>query len=512
MRFLTLEDGNLRLTSYYGDFPPYAILSHTWGTNEEEVTFKDLWDGSAQKKKGYRKIEFCARQAAADGLSHFWIDTCCIDKSNSTELSEALNSMFRWYRDAAKCYVYMSDVTIGDNSADDSVESEEPREELAQSAWEPAFRQSRWFTRSWTLQELLAPKSVEFFTSDGHRLGDKQSLDDEIQEVTDIAAAALRGGDLMSFTVEERMSWASRRQATRDEDHAYALLGIFDVYMPPIYGEGRRHALRRLRKEIEEYEREEARYTSSDKKPEQRSQLKVHDQLDSNEMLISPNGRFTFENQDDGNFVLYDMHQGRLPLWASDTCGAGGNRTIVMQDDGNLVQMFVWNRWPIWSTETGGRGNGSSVLVLQDDGNAVILSDGQQIWQTDTKQRSIVEETKPLRAGESLEQAHALYSENKRFCLVMQEDCNLVLYDRHENHRVMWASNTVRELVKLPLLQLGTDGILVISDRGYEQWKSDNTGEGNENSILVVQDDGNVVIYTGDDRQEAIWDTGTWLD
>lgn len=247
MRFLTLDgDDDLRLTTYYGDpLPPYAILSHTWGSNEDEVTFQDLRDGTAPARApGYRKIRFCARQAAADGLKHFWIDTCCIDKSNSTELSEALNSMFRWYRGAQRCYVYMADVCVGGGG-------EDLEERLARSGWEEAFRQSRWFTRSWTLQELLAPQSVEFFDVEGCRLGDKRSLETQVQEITEISAAALQGGDLMGFSIEERMSWANHRQATRDEDHAYALLGIFDVYMPPIYGEGRRHALRRLRKEIE---------------------------------------------------------------------------------------------------------------------------------------------------------------------------------------------------------------------------------------------------------------------
>lgn len=226
-------------------------------------------------------------------------------------------------------------------------------------------------------------------------------------------------------------------------------------------------------------------------------------------MLTSSNGRFTFENQGDGNFVIYDLHQGRFPLWASDTMGGGGDRVIVMQGDGNLVMMFAWNKWAIWSTETAGRGNESSVLVLQDDGNAVIFSDGKEIWQTGTAQKPIIEQTRRLRVGDTLEQAHALCSENERFCLVMQEDCNLVLYDKQENFKVLWASHTVRNLAKSPVLRLDPNGTLVLSDQGYDQWRSDNTGEGDETSYLVVQDDGNVVIYCGDD--DAIWDTGTWL-
>ncbi|KAH8742535.1 heterokaryon incompatibility protein-domain-containing protein [Diaporthe sp. PMI_573] len=119
----------------------YAILSHTWGDDDEEVTFKDFTDGSGNTKAGYRKICFCGEQAARDGLRHFWVDTCCIDKSNSTELQEAINSMFRWYWDAAKCYVYLSDVSTNVHN----------QVELSLQLWESDFRKSRWFTRGWTL-------------------------------------------------------------------------------------------------------------------------------------------------------------------------------------------------------------------------------------------------------------------------------------------------------------------------------------------------------------------------
>jgi heterokaryon incompatibility protein (HET) len=136
------------------DIPRYAILSHTWGAYMEEVSFKDMMDGTGQSKPGYDKIRFCGEQARRDGLQYFWIDTCCIDKSNSTELQEAINSMFRWYRDAAKCYVYLADVSRPALDADIT---------SSQLPWEMSFRKSRWFTRGWTLQELVSPASVEFF-------------------------------------------------------------------------------------------------------------------------------------------------------------------------------------------------------------------------------------------------------------------------------------------------------------------------------------------------------------
>jgi len=186
-----------------------AILSHTWGADDEEVTFIDLAEGAGKNKTGYGKIQFCGEQAASDDLRYFWMDTCCIDKSNNTELSEAITSMFRWYRDAAKCYVYLSDVSIGSSSEND---------QFSQSKWESAFRESRWFTRGWTLQELIAPASVEFFSREGERLGDKKSLERQIHEITEIPVQALQGSSLSDFSVKERMTWAEKRKTKRKED------------------------------------------------------------------------------------------------------------------------------------------------------------------------------------------------------------------------------------------------------------------------------------------------------
>ncbi|RYO93045.1 hypothetical protein DL762_001308 [Monosporascus cannonballus] len=218
MRLLKCSDGQFKLTNdLVHDIPSYAILSHTWGPDTEEVTFRDLVDDTGKDKIGYEKIKFCAEQAKRDGLQYFWVDTCCIDKSNNTELSRAINSMFRWYQNAARCYVYMSGISAtGYESSQQSG-----------LAWESAFRAHRWFTRGWTLQELLAPTSVEFFTQDGRRLGDKKSLEQQIHEITGIAVPALRGSDLSQFDVEERFKWAEARQTTHEEDWAYCLLGIF---------------------------------------------------------------------------------------------------------------------------------------------------------------------------------------------------------------------------------------------------------------------------------------------
>jgi len=228
------------------DAPTYAILSHTWlANNNEEVSFQDVEAGTdnGKSKARWEKIQFCADKAAADGLRYFWIDTCCIDKKNAVELQEAINSMFRWYQNASKCYVYLSDVSSGKWKAYDQ-SSEFP--------WDTTFRLSRWFTRGWTLQELLAPRSVEFFSREHERLGDKRTLERQIHEVTNIAIPALRGNRLSQFGVDERLSWAKNRQTTREEDKAYSMLGIFDIQMPLLYGEGEEKALKRLRREIGE--------------------------------------------------------------------------------------------------------------------------------------------------------------------------------------------------------------------------------------------------------------------
>jgi hypothetical protein len=236
--------GELSLTKdfVHDNIPEYAILSHTWGADTEEVTFRDLVDDTGKSKAGYGKIRFCGEQAKRDSLQYFWVDTCCIDKSNSVELQEAINSMFRWYRNAAKCYVYLSDV---------SITKQKVSNQFSELTWESAFRASRWFTRGWTLQELLAPSSVEFFSQEGERLGDKRTLERQVHEITGIAVSALQGAPLSQFRVDERLSWAENRQTTRKEDKAYSLLGIFDVYMPLIYGEGGENALIRLREQID---------------------------------------------------------------------------------------------------------------------------------------------------------------------------------------------------------------------------------------------------------------------
>jgi ankyrin repeat protein len=278
MRLLRLEDDSFSLVEYLrsDEIPPYAILSHTWGSDHEEVTFRDLTehDITAKAKAGYRKLAFCASQAARDDLRYFWVDTCCINKSDAAELQEAINSMFRWYQNATRCYVYLSDVSKDPSTSDDRSQR-----------WKPEFRRSKWFTRGWTLQELIAPKSVEFFSKEETLLGNKNSLEKTIQEISGVAVHAIRGDTLSQFSEEEILSWVANRQTKREEDIVYCLLGFFGVFMPLIYGEGYQNALERLQEQV----RKKSGHIEQSLQTEQRHMLKdslQFDQIDARHMTI----------------------------------------------------------------------------------------------------------------------------------------------------------------------------------------------------------------------------------
>lgn len=232
------------------DIPLYAILSHTWGPDGEEITYENLMDKNSsnldkvKQKTSFKKLEFCADQAERDDLSYFWIDTCCIKKSSDAELSEAIRSMFEWYANAIECYVFLSDV---------------PNPKDPTSTTESSFDSSRWFIRGWKLQELIAPKSITFFSRTGEPLGNKISKLQQLHKITGIATKALKQEPMDRFSVAERKSWAKKRKTTWGEDAAYCLLGIFGIHMPIMYGERRDSAMARLNKHI----RQKARIMSS---------------------------------------------------------------------------------------------------------------------------------------------------------------------------------------------------------------------------------------------------------
>ncbi|KAM7198365.1 HET domain containing protein [Rhypophila sp. PSN 637] len=242
MRLISTD--NLTLREFPDDYSgPYAILSHTW--EHGEISYQAMqaaspaspWQGAAIKKKpGYQKICNFARVAAADGFEYMWVDTCCIDKSSSAELSEAINSMFRWYKKATRCYVYLADVPLENRVL-------KPHAGPLPGVW------SRWYTRGWTLQELIAPKDLVFYYSDWSPAFKKATELKLLSKITGIPRSVLETGDCSSISVADKMRWAANRTTTRAEDMAYCLLGIFDVNMPLLYGEAEK-AFLRLQEEI----------------------------------------------------------------------------------------------------------------------------------------------------------------------------------------------------------------------------------------------------------------------
>lgn len=227
------------------EIPRYAILSHTW--EKEEVTFKEFTATKHRRKKeawryknGAQKILRLCKEALAYGLQYAWVDTCCIDKCSSSELTEAINSMFRWYQSCVYCYVYLSD--FDSKSGDLSTN----------------FTNSRWFTRGWTLQEMIAPPVVRFYdcnwqyygSINEYRVHSDVRLVELISSKTGVPKGILiKRYSLDIVPVAQKMSWAAHRQTTRQEDLAYCLMGLFNIHLPLIYGEGI-SAFIRLQEEI----------------------------------------------------------------------------------------------------------------------------------------------------------------------------------------------------------------------------------------------------------------------
>ncbi|KAI8250176.1 hypothetical protein K4K53_012813 [Colletotrichum sp. SAR 10_77] len=222
----------------------YAILSHTW--EDDEVSFREISDlNSAATKAGFSKIKKTCELARQKGLQYAWVDTCCIDKSSSTELSEAINSMFYWYKQSDTCFVYLSDMPSIDELGHIA---SDPRR--ADPQIEKVLRPCKWFTRGWTLQELIAPSRIIFCNSKWEQVFTKSQIKDVLERITRISQSILDAPlDLSSIPVAVKMSWAARRKTKRIEDQAYCLLGIFGINMPMLYGEGNQ-AFRRLQEEI----------------------------------------------------------------------------------------------------------------------------------------------------------------------------------------------------------------------------------------------------------------------
>ncbi|CAG8983419.1 hypothetical protein HYALB_00000587 [Hymenoscyphus albidus] len=233
--------------------PPYVILSHTWG--KAEILFEDFVCGklspeASLKVESYRKLEYTCAEAIRMNVEYCWIDNCCIDKSNSAELQESINSMYKWYQRAIECFVYLADV-----------------HEVDHEHAEQKLKDSRWFTRGWTVQELIAPACISFYDSSWEAWGvlrrsninsfyapatdSENDLNGAISRITGIPRELLWGKTRVErYSIAQRMSWSAERETTVPEDIAYSLLGIFQIAMPMLYGEGQHTAFQRLQEEI----------------------------------------------------------------------------------------------------------------------------------------------------------------------------------------------------------------------------------------------------------------------
>jgi hypothetical protein len=231
-----LNTKSLTLKAFIGsNIPDYIILSHTWGN--DEVLFDETRGGSlsnnssVSSKAGYIKVKGTCDEARRNGYDWVWIDSLCINKNSSAELQEAINSMWNWYQRANVCYVFLDDTGHEDlvPGRDDKI---------------------RWFSRGWTLQELLAPPLIHFYNQNWIFMGTKISLVNQLETMTGINQRSLIQGDMRRHNGAEKMSWVAHREVTREEDMAYSLMGLFNVNMPLLYGEGGTKAFARLQEQI----------------------------------------------------------------------------------------------------------------------------------------------------------------------------------------------------------------------------------------------------------------------
>ncbi|KAI5360565.1 Putative heterokaryon incompatibility [Septoria linicola] len=235
----------------------YAILSHVWQT-DNEVTFQEFRNRDARHKTGYAKIFNTCKMALSHGHNYAWMDTCCINKKSSAELSQAINSMWGWYCDAEVCYAYLGDVHDDIRPSDDDRTDESSLSWHVNTTTESApsggplevFCRSEWFTRGWTLQAIIAPRDVQFYNAAWSYIGRQAEMLHQLSKATGIDVSALEDRhNVPCFVAARKLSWASKRYTTRIEDQAYSLLGLMGVSMPLLYGEGSR-AFLRLQEEI----------------------------------------------------------------------------------------------------------------------------------------------------------------------------------------------------------------------------------------------------------------------
>lgn len=400
LRWKNEDQFSLTRHLFENDVPPYAIFSHRW--DDEEVTFTDVQQGRGQSKAGYAKIRFCGQRAQQDKISHFWMDTCCIDKANHSELSEAITSMFRWYQNAAKCYVLLSDVSAHQDVDNDG----------APPMHTSSFQNSSWFKRGWTLQELLAPTVVEFFSREGYFLGTKATLAKQIYNATTIPLNALQGTPVSQFSIAERMRWAAERKTTRVEDRAYCLLGIFDVFMPLIYGEGD-NALRRLQREIENRDKVDPATSSSGSDETHPSKPFSHQSLSNvsapretkgftRKRFNGPQNTLLYQALDDLNFRLLTLDPGKI----GDSITGRISEYSLTNPPSYYAVSYVWGQEPpIYQTDI----NNQMKLIRPNLFQALqrLRLDGQYlVWVDDL----CINQNDPLERNAQVNQMSTIYN------------------------------------------------------------------------------------------------------
>ncbi|KAI0008725.1 HET-domain-containing protein [Xylariaceae sp. FL0662B] len=301
-----LNTRKLELETFQNERPPYAILSHTWGDDEapfQTFTRQGRLKGSIARlrKRHFAKVIRSCKVARDNGLDWIWIDTCCIDKASSTELTEAINSMYAWYEAAEVCYAYLSDVLDEDDPLDEK----------------SSFATSRWWRRGWTLQELIAPRSVEFYSTNWVWIGSKWELAKTVERITGIHRTILKepyfsGLAQRNWSIAQRMSWAAHRQTTRPEDLAYSLMGLFNVNMPLLYGEGAHRAFLRLQGEIAKLTNDQSLFAYG-RWPLSTDDIAEDDLIIGGSMYAHHPSRF----RDCGDIIPLRRNDGGLP-WTSE--------------------------------------------------------------------------------------------------------------------------------------------------------------------------------------------------